>query len=108
MTPVSSTVSCKKPATNVDGPAFKVARVSSGDWFTRLQPLKDVPNPSFISLEKYHKDYTVSIGDDILWVDDELVRNANKLMNSIAEKYKTAKEEAEAQENNNKSESDNA
>jgi len=88
--------------------AFKVARVSSGDWFTRLQPLKDVPNPSFISLEKYHKDYTVSIGDDILWVDDELVRNANKLMNSIAEKYKTAKEEAEAQENNNKSESDNA
>jgi DNA gyrase subunit A len=70
--------------------AFKVARVASGDFFTRLQPAKDVPNIGLINLDKYNKDYTVSIGEDILWVDDEQIAESRKLMAQIAEKYKQA------------------
>lgn len=67
--------------------AFKVARLSSGDWFERLLPYKDVPNPGFINLDKYNKDYTVSIGEDILWVDDKSIEEAKKLMDNIKSKF---------------------
>ena len=46
--------------------AFKVARISSGDWFEKLQPYSKVPNVELINLDKYNKDYTVSIGYDVL------------------------------------------
>ena len=51
--------------------AFKVARVSSGDYFTRLINESSVPCINNIDISKYNKDYTVSIGDDRLWVDKE-------------------------------------
>ena len=66
--------------------AFKVARVASGDAFVKLQPAKDVPNLGLISLDKYNKDYTVSIGDDILVYDEEQVAKARELMDKELEK----------------------
>ena len=72
--------------------AFKVARVASGDAFVKLQPAKDVPNLGLISLDKYNKDYTVSIGDDILVYDEEQVEEARKLMGQELEKFKQPEE----------------
>lgn len=65
--------------------AFKVARVASGDYFTRLVPYDDVPNINLINLDKYNKDYTVSIGDDVLWIDDNEVRQAQEARKKILE-----------------------
>lgn len=82
--------------------AFKVARVSTGDYFTKLVAYKDVPNKEFINLDKYNKDYTVSIGNDILWVDEEQLKLAReqreadlKRMEENEEAARKAKEEAE-------------
>ena len=82
--------------------AFKVARVSTGDYFTKLIAYKDVPNKEFINLDKYNKDYTVSIGNDILWVDEEQLKLAReqreadlKRMEENEEAARKAKEEAE-------------
>lgn len=47
--------------------AFKVARVGRGDHIVALQNLEDVPDISKIDLEKYRKEYTVCINDDVLW-----------------------------------------
>lgn len=47
--------------------AFKVARVNSGDVIWGLQPLDKVPDISTIDIDRYKKDYTVCINDDILW-----------------------------------------
>ncbi len=47
--------------------AFKVARVNHGDYIWGLQPIENVPDISAIDLDKYNKDYTVCINDDILW-----------------------------------------
>ena len=73
--------------------AFKVARVSRGDWITKLLPYKNVPNPGLINLDKYNKDYTVSIGDDILWVDADSIEEAKRLRKELAEKYNNNTEE---------------
>lgn len=79
--------------------AFKVARVSSGDWFTKLIPYKDVPSPEAINLDKYNKDYTVSIGDDSLWVDDEEIEAARKFREKLLQQYK---ENEKSEEDNDK------
>lgn len=68
--------------------AFKVARVSSGDYFTKLVPYKDVPNKELINLNKYYKDYTVTIGDDVLWVDEEEIKRAKELREKVVEQFK--------------------
>ena len=47
--------------------AFKVARVNTGDHILGLQPIEKVPDIERIDLERYSKDYTVCINDDILW-----------------------------------------
>lgn len=48
--------------------AFKIGRISAGDYMGAIQPLKDVPDISSIDLDKYSRDYTVLIGpDDELW-----------------------------------------
>lgn len=47
--------------------AFKVARVNSGDRIWGLQPIENVPDISKIDLDRYSKDYTVCINDDVLW-----------------------------------------
>ena len=79
--------------------AFKVARVSSGDYFVRLQPAKDVPNIGFIDISRYNKDYTVSIKDDVLWVDKEaLAREEQRIKDELA-KYKGNKENKESENN---------
>ena len=70
--------------------AFKVARLYNGDSFVKIAYYKDVPNPEFINLDKYNKDYTVSIGDDILWVDDEAIEEARKLMEDMKDKLNSA------------------
>ena len=67
--------------------AFKVARVASGDWFKKIILYKDVPNKEFINLEKYNKDYTVAIGDDVLWPDTDAVEAAKKVRQEIIDKY---------------------
>ena len=54
--------------------AFKVARVASGDYFTRLVNWKDVPYQHMINLDKYNKDYTVSIGTDRLFITEEMLK----------------------------------
>ena len=70
--------------------AFKVARLYNGDRFVKIAYYKDVPNPEFINLDKYNKDYTVSIGEDILWVDDESIEEARKLMEEMKDKLNSA------------------
>ena len=47
--------------------AFKVARVNSDDMIFGLQPIENVPDMSAIDLDRYRRDYTVNIGDDVLW-----------------------------------------
>lgn len=75
--------------------AFKVCRFAGSEYPTRLQPAKDVPNIGLISLERYSKDYTVTIGDDVLWIDPEQIKRAQELMKKEAERFK----QAEAEEN---------
>ena len=75
--------------------AFKVARVASGDWFTKIVYYKDVPNKELINLNKYNKDYTVSIGDDVLWVDEEAIKRAQEARQKVLEQYKINAEEEE-------------
>ena len=75
--------------------AFKVARVSSGDWFKKMVLWKDVPNKGLINLEKYNKDYTVVIGDDVLWVDEEEIKRAQELRKKMVDQYRI---NAEAEE----------
>lgn len=50
--------------------AFKVARVSGGDYIFGLQPIENVPDINSIDLDKYNKDYTVKIGEDQLWLEE--------------------------------------
>lgn len=47
--------------------AFKVARVSSGDYFCRLVPEENVPDISKIDKVRYWRGYTVCIGSDVLY-----------------------------------------
>ena len=47
--------------------AFKVARISSGDFIMGILPEKAVPSLKIVDLSKYKKEYTVCINDDILW-----------------------------------------
>lgn len=47
--------------------AFKVARVNRGDFIWGLQPVENVPDIDSVDLDKYRKDYTVCINEDILW-----------------------------------------
>lgn len=75
--------------------AFKVARLAIGDWFTRLVPYKDVPNKSLVNLDKYNKDYTVLIGDDVLWVDPEAIERERQRRIEHLEQLKRNAEEAE-------------
>lgn len=75
--------------------AFKVARLATGDWFTRLVPYKDVPNKSLVNLDKYNKDYTVLIGDDVLWVDPEEIERERQRRIEHLEQLKRNAEEAE-------------
>ena len=70
--------------------AFKVARLSSGDRYVKLQPAKDVPNLDAINLSKYYKDYTVCIGDDVLWMDPAQLEAYHKMMEEEASKYRKA------------------
>lgn len=79
--------------------AFKVARLSSGDFFTKLILYKNVPNPDFINLEKYNKDYTVTIGDDVLWVDEDEIERARQLIKEEMEKFNTTSENEEDTDN---------
>ena len=81
--------------------AFKVARVSRGDAFVRLQPAKDVPNLSLINLDKYDKDYTVSIGNDILVYDAAQVEEARRIMELEVERLRPKDETGEASEEEN-------
>lgn len=81
--------------------AFKVARVSSGDYFVRLQPAKDVPNIGFIDISRYNKDYTVSIKDDVLWVDKEaLAREEQRIKDELAKYKGNSNKENEDSDNN--------
>ena len=75
--------------------AFKVARLATGDWFTRLVPYKDVPNKSLVNLDKYNKDYTVLIGDDVLWVDPEEIERERQRRIEHLEQLKRNAEEVE-------------
>ena len=60
--------------------AFKVARLASGEHFVKLQPWKDVPFPHLINLEKYNKDYTVCIKDDMLIYDPEKIEENKRIV----------------------------
>lgn len=52
--------------------AFKVARISPNDYMVKIIPTKAINNIKFINLEKYNKDYTVSIGTDIIHFEELL------------------------------------
>lgn len=77
--------------------AFKVARLSPGDAYNRLVLYKDVPNPGLISLERYNKDYTVSIGNDILWIDPDKLKENEEIMKKVYEKYANNSDTTEEQ-----------
>ena len=79
--------------------AFKVARVSSGDYFTRLMPYDALPNPALIDLNKYNRGYTVLIGDDCFWIDEGAAERTKKAIREHLDKYKQAEEEENANEN---------
>lgn len=49
--------------------AFKVARVSSGDAIMGILDYNKMPAAKFVDFDRYNKDYTVKIGDDVLWKD---------------------------------------
>lgn len=82
--------------------AFKIAKISSGDWITNLALYKDVPSKKLINLDRYKKDYTVTIGDDVLWYDEELVARAQKQLELDSQQY----DEAEKAEGSEESEAD--
>jgi len=84
--------------------AFKVARVASGDFFTKLILYKNVPNPGLINLDKYNKDYTVSIGNDILWIDEESIAEARRLREEMLKQYEENSEDSENSEDTNTNE----
>lgn len=90
--------------------AFKIGRVSNGDWFTQLVPTKNIENLAAINLNKYHKDYTVSMGIDydIMFPDPELSKRVDEMLEAECNKYKTDEELAEeAKKAAEASESDN-
>ena len=53
---------------------FRIARIRSNDRIIGIQPLSRVPDISKIDISKYNKDYTVSIGNDVLWDNKEIER----------------------------------
>ena len=66
--------------------AFKVARINNGDYIWGLQPTRLVPDMSTIDIDKYNKEYTVCINDDILWEqpkkeEDEAVEDEENVNN---------------------------
>jgi hypothetical protein len=80
--------------------AFNVARVNSGDQFVRLQPLGKVPVLEAIDINRYIREYTVAIGDDILWIPDEeltKLRIQQRVARENYEREQREKEEAERQ-----------
>ena len=80
--------------------AFKVARVSNGDWFTKLIPYKNVPNKELINLDRYSRQYTVTIGDDILWVDEEAIARAREDRKRVIEEFRKNEEQQKLNETN--------
>lgn len=51
--------------------AFKVARISSGDAIMGILDYDKMPAAKLIDFDKYNKDYTVKVGDDVLWKSGE-------------------------------------
>lgn len=84
--------------------AFKIARISNGDWIKRIQPYDQVPNIGLINLNKYNKDYTVSIGDDILWVDQNQIEESRKMREKILEQFNSSENNEENTETDETSE----
>lgn len=82
--------------------AFKVARISSGDYIIGIQPLKDVPNPKLIDLNKYSKEYTVLIKGDDLWEGASKAYYAAICEESKSKLEKLQAEIAEAEGKDNK------
>jgi DNA gyrase subunit A len=80
--------------------AFNVSRVNSVDQFVRLQPLGKVPVLEAIDINRYIREYTVAIGDDILWIPDEeltKLRIQQRVARENYEREQREKEEAERQ-----------
>lgn len=73
--------------------AFKVARVNSGDYIWGLQPARLVPDINAIDLDKYNKDYTVCINDDVLWEQAEDKEDDTEETSEDSEKEDTPVEE---------------
>lgn len=80
--------------------AFKVARTASSDPFVRIMSYKDLPNPSMIDLGKYSKGYTVLIGDDYFWVDNQVNERAKQLIAEHLSKYDKKEDELETEDDN--------
>ena len=51
--------------------AFKVARISAGDAIMGILDYDKMPAAKLIDFDKYNKDYTVKVGDDVLWKHGE-------------------------------------
>ena len=82
--------------TNSNRTAFKSGRLYSKDSFIRLIPIDKVPNISLIDLDKYSKDYTVAIKDDLLYVDQNAI-NSGK--NAVKDYIKNNYNKAETSDN---------
>lgn len=67
--------------------AFRAARIKSDDAIFFVQDINTVPNIEDINIEKYRKEYCVSIGNDILWNEDEVL--------SLQRKKERAKQDIE-------------
>lgn len=69
---------------------FRIAIIKSNERIIGVQPLSKVPNKEIIDIDRYNKNYTVAIKNDILWDDSEI----NKARQEV-ERLRKEKEEQE-------------
>lgn len=76
--------------------AFKVARMPAMEYINRVIPYSEVPYAETINLEKYSKDYTVSIGHDVLWIDEDVIKEGEQARKELMDEFEAAQAEANA------------
>lgn len=74
---------------------FKVGRVASMEYITKIVPIKEVPCIEAINLEKYSKDYPVSIGHDVLWKDEDVIKRGEEARERLLEEFRKNNENSD-------------
>lgn len=66
---------------------FKIGRLGSGEFITRIIPVSKVPNMATIDISKYSKEYPVLIRNDVLWVDEDAVKRGGEAKKHLLEEF---------------------